>query len=218
MHLYIARHGESNGNTGVDNSLDPLLTKVGERQAALLGEFLSEIKFDAIFASTLTRSIQTAAAVAARQPGGPAEIEVFADIVECGTTEGWGGRPREEQKSLYPNLVYTADSFSEYAKTWEGDADEFEQLARAYRVVSFMKRRFGTYSDKKILIVAHGGFNQKLLAAAMGWGNVSGVIYSQRNTCLNLIEYFQEKNGEARIRLKYTNDVTHLLGSDCPIT
>lgn len=218
MFLYIARHGQSNGNTGADNTLDPLLSDVGLRQAELLGEYLSDVKFDAIFASTLTRAIQTAAGVAARQPGGPAPIEVLADLVECGTTPGWKGKSREELLEIYPNLILTEDSVPPDYPQWEDESIEIEHLARGYRAMSYLKQRFDFYSDKKVLLVAHGGFNQKLLSAAMGWGNVSGVIYSQRNTCLNLVEYFREKDGSPRTRLRYINDVTHLFGKDCPIT
>lgn len=218
MHLYIVRHGESMGNTGADKTLDPLLSPVGERQAALLGESLSGIKFDAIFASTLVRSIQTAAAVALRQPGGPADIEVLAQLVECGTTPGWKGRDRDELLKIYPHLILTEESFPPDPVPWEDESESFEHIARGYRVISLLKRRFDPYSDCKILVVAHGGFNQKLLAGAMGWGNSAGVIYSQRNTCVNLIEYFREKDGSPRVRLCYTNDVTHLTGADCPMT
>ena len=218
MFLYIARHGQSNGNTGADNTLDPLLSEVGLRQAELLGEYLSDVKFDAIFASTLTRAIQTAAGVAARQPGGPAPIEVLADLVECGTTPGWKGKSKEELLEIYPNLILTEDSVPPDYPEWEDESIEIEHLARGYRAMSYIKQRFDPYSDKKILLVAHGGFNQKLLSAAMGWGNVGGVIYSQRNTCLNLVEYFRESNGAPRTRLRYINDVTHLIGKECPIT
>ena len=218
MFLYIARHGQSNGNTGADNTLDPLLSDVGLRQAELLGEYLSDVKFDAIFASTLTRAIQTAAGVAARQPGGAAPIEVLADLVECGTTPGWKGKSKEELLKVYPNLILTEDSVPPDYPEWEDESIEIEHLARGYRVMSYLKQRFDFYSDKKILLVAHGGFNQKLLSATMGWGNVGGVIYSQRNTCLNLVEYFREKDGSPRTRLRYINDVTHLIGKDCPIT
>lgn len=218
MLLYIVRHGQSNGNTGADDTLDPLLSPVGERQAALLGESLSDVKFDAIFASTLVRSIQTASAVALRQPGGPVPVEVLAELVECGTTPGWKGRSREALLEIYPHLILTDESVPPDPVPWEDEREEFEHIARGYRAISYLKHRFDPYSHKKILVVAHGGFNQKLLAGAMGWGNSAKVIYSQRNTCVNLIEYFREKNGEPRVRLCYTNDVTHLLNKDCPIT
>lgn len=59
MDLYIIRHGESQGNIGLDVE-DPKLTELGEKQAELLALRLRNIKFDAILSSPLTRAVQTA--------------------------------------------------------------------------------------------------------------------------------------------------------------
>ena len=60
MILYIARHGESRGNTGEDTGPDPVLSEKGHLQAKLLGERMKDKKVDRIFASPLTRAVQTA--------------------------------------------------------------------------------------------------------------------------------------------------------------
>lgn len=210
MFLYIARHGESNGNTGADNTVDPLLTPRGEAQARSLGERLSKLGFDGIFASTLTRAIQTAAAVASRQPGEPAKIELLPDLVECGTEPGWRGKPENELLKVYPGLVFCPDPTPTGGPARAEAEEEAGQLARAYRVVSYIRRRFNPDSEAKVLCVAHGGFNQKLLSAAMNWGAVSGAIYSQNNACLNLVQFFRGGSGEERVRLCYSNDISHL--------
>ena len=57
--MYIIRHGESQGNIGLDIE-DPELTETGHKQAELLALRLRNIKFDAILSSPLTRAIQTA--------------------------------------------------------------------------------------------------------------------------------------------------------------
>lgn len=59
MDLYIIRHGESQGNIGLDVDA-PKLTELGEKQAELLALRLRNINFDAILSSPLTRAIQTA--------------------------------------------------------------------------------------------------------------------------------------------------------------
>ena len=59
MDLYIIRHGESQGNIGLDVE-DPKLTELGHKQAELLALRLRNIDFDAILSSPLTRAIQTA--------------------------------------------------------------------------------------------------------------------------------------------------------------
>ena len=62
MILYIARHGESLGNTGEDTGADPILSKKGRTQAALLGERMKRINLDAVFSSPLKRAVETAIA------------------------------------------------------------------------------------------------------------------------------------------------------------
>ena len=60
MILYIARHGESRGNTGEDTGPDPVLSEKGHLQAELLGKRMKDKKVDRIFSSPLKRAVQTA--------------------------------------------------------------------------------------------------------------------------------------------------------------
>ncbi len=215
MFLYIVRHGQSNGNTGTDKTMDPYLSPTGLRQAELLGEYLASTKFDCILSSTLTRAIQTASAVASRQENAP--IEIMADLVESGTPPGCCERTREELLAVYPNLVFTENSVAA-PDSWSPDHTEYDFYLRGERVISYLKDRFDITSDRRVLVVAHAGFNHKMLAAAMGWGHLNDVIFSQRNTCVNLLHFFLDSDGRYKTRLTYSNDITHLLGNDCPIT
>ena len=63
MDLYIIRHGESQGNIGLDVE-DPHLTEHGKKQAELLALRLRNINFDVILSSPLTRAVQTATPLA----------------------------------------------------------------------------------------------------------------------------------------------------------
>ena len=65
MILYIARHGESLGNTGEDTGPDPKLSQKGKKQASLLGERMKNVKLDAVFSSPLIRAVETAEATIA---------------------------------------------------------------------------------------------------------------------------------------------------------
>ena len=67
MILYIARHGESLGNTGEDTGHDPALSEKGRIQAKLLGERMANVKLDCVMSSTLQRAAATAEATASRQ-------------------------------------------------------------------------------------------------------------------------------------------------------
>ena len=57
MILYIARHGESLGNTGEDTGPDPKLSQKGKKQASLLGERMKNVKLDAVFSRFAISSI-----------------------------------------------------------------------------------------------------------------------------------------------------------------
>ncbi len=81
MDLYIIRHGESQGNVGLDIE-DPHLTDSGKKQAELLALRLRNIKFDAILSSPLTRAVQTATPLAELQGK---TITVIRELYEVGT-------------------------------------------------------------------------------------------------------------------------------------
>ena len=58
-YIWLARHGESRGNTGEERDIDPPLSEQGQQQAARLSESLGHITFDRIYVSPLKRTRQT---------------------------------------------------------------------------------------------------------------------------------------------------------------
>ncbi len=80
MDLYIIRHGESQGNVGLDVE-DPHLTELGQKQSELLALRLRNIKFDVVLSSPLTRAVQTATPLAELQQK---EITVIHNLHEVG--------------------------------------------------------------------------------------------------------------------------------------
>ena len=70
--LLLVRHGQSQAYVPgapfplVGGHGDPPLTEYGHRQAELVGARLADVKLDAIYVTTLTRTAQTAAPLAAR--------------------------------------------------------------------------------------------------------------------------------------------------------
>ena len=80
MDLYIIRHGESQGNIGLDVE-DPHLTELGQKQAELLALRLRNVDFDVILSSPLTRAIQTATPLASLRQK---DITVMHELHEVG--------------------------------------------------------------------------------------------------------------------------------------
>lgn len=71
MKIYVIRHAqcENSAPKYYDDSkraMNPPLTELGERQARLLGESLSGVKFDRVYSSDLTRAVKTADALGAK--------------------------------------------------------------------------------------------------------------------------------------------------------
>ena len=98
MDLYIIRHGESQGNVGIDVE-NPELTQLGRRQAELLALRLRNIKFDAILSSPLKRAVQTATPLAELQK---TPITVLENLYEVGA---FGDESLEEVQERAKNIV-----------------------------------------------------------------------------------------------------------------
>lgn len=98
MDLYIIRHGESQGNVGL-NIENPELTDLGKKQAELLALRLRNIKFDAILSSPLKRAVQTATPLAELQK---TPITVLENLYEVGA---FGDESLEEVQERAKNIV-----------------------------------------------------------------------------------------------------------------
>ena len=166
MILYIARHGESLGNTGQDNGKDPELSATGILQAELLGKRMQKIKLDCIMSSTLKRAIKTAEETAKYQH---CSIETNPMLVEF--------EDNETKETAY---------------------------ARAEAAINEIKNRFR--NDERVIIFAHGTFNNYLINAAIGFPVRDDFNFCQENTGLTCIKFLPED----RIKIEFSNDYCHL--------
>ncbi|MBQ6455130.1 MAG: histidine phosphatase family protein [Eggerthellaceae bacterium] len=99
MKIYIIRHGETSANVaGVfQGRLDTELLESGLALASSVGQALSDVRFDAAFASPLTRSQITARALldASGNEDVPIEIDERLFEISVGQCEGKHFRPGE---------------------------------------------------------------------------------------------------------------------------
>ena len=217
LQIYIARHGESWGNVhfaegeepeykNEHERLDPELTPLGVEQAALLGERLSGLRFDAIFSSFLVRAIGTAHEVWTRQVKPAAEIEVLRDLVESGTPWDYAGYPVKTIKERFPE-VKSVEFLGLDEEEWgrfEREEPHESRLERARLCMNYFRSRFE--KGENIFVAAHGGFNTYLTKAALGLTNENDFGFCQENTGLTKIKYYVD----GRVRLSYANDTSHL--------
>ncbi len=195
MDLYIVRHAETFGNTGADDSAEPVLTQRGHAQAALLSERLAAVPFDAVFCSPLLRAVETAQIILSRQRSA-VPVELLPELMEYEAIPGYCGLPTERLRAVCPSAAYP-DRHALPPDTQDA------ALSRARAVVRRVRER---YPDGTVLLVAHGQFNTFLLLAAMGLPKPEGFNFSQRNACVDRVLYLPD----GRVKAKLVNDVSHL--------
>ncbi len=195
MDLYLVRHAESFGNTGADDSPDPMLTPRGHEQARLLADRLAAAPLDAIFCSPLQRAVQTAQAIVSRQQT-DVPVQLIAELMEHQPIPDYCGLPTDDLRKICPTAVYP----DRHALPQETDA---RALERAHAVLRLVRENC---PRGNVLLVAHGQFNTYLLLAAMGLPKPEGLTFSQRNACLDRILFLPD----GRTKAKLVNDVSHL--------
>ncbi len=144
MKLYITRHGETlrNAENRVLGRDDIALNEKGRLQAAELAEKMKEIPVDVIFTSPLSRAKETALAVAERKGLIPIEDDRLLEV-NFGDFEAV---PRDYE----PYQAAKREHFKRYP-----NGESYFDMA--YRIYDFLYEIKKKYSDKRVLIVSHGG-------------------------------------------------------------
>jgi probable phosphoglycerate mutase len=162
--LLLVRHGESapfrEGDEVplVDGHGDPPLSPEGQRQAERVGERLAVEKIDAIYVSTLIRTAQTAAPLAARLGMAPA---VEPDLREVHLGEWEGGTFRVHAAAGHP--AYRASMAEE---RWDLIPGAESDEAFSLRTRRAIERIADAHRDQRAAVFVHGGVIGALLAHA----------------------------------------------------
>lgn len=146
MELLLIRHGLPERIEASDGRADPGLSEEGQRQAELLGEWLSTEHIDAIYASPMARAAQTAAAVCAHHG--------HDVITETGVIEFDSGAnsyiPWEELDTA--SEEYRAVVTGAWASLGGPDPGPFKAT-----VVEAIERIITTHPSQTVAIVCHAG-------------------------------------------------------------
>jgi 2,3-bisphosphoglycerate-dependent phosphoglycerate mutase len=153
--LLLIRHGQTEpARPGysfpmVDGHGDPALHPNGEAQAIAVGEFLKADPIDAIYVTTLRRTHQTAAPLAAHLGLVPV---VEADLREVCLGEWDGGLYRIKAVEKDPRFV-RANQMQEW-----GEIPGAETTAIVHdRVRAGLLRIAARHADQRVAVVVHGG-------------------------------------------------------------
>jgi len=146
MELLLIRHALPHRVEQAEGRADPALSPEGERQAMLLGQWLSDEHLDAIYTSPMRRAIETAAAVAHPRP--------FDPITEEGVIEFDSGAnsyiPFEELSK--ESEEFRAVVTGAWASLGGPDPGPFRETA-----VGAIEKLIATHRSQKVAVVCHAG-------------------------------------------------------------
>jgi probable phosphoglycerate mutase len=166
VELLVVRHGESAAARPdapfalVDGQGDPGLHPNGRLQAERVADRLAHEPLDAIYVSTMRRTAETAAPLAARRG---IEPSVLADLREVHLGEWEGGLLRQHVAEGHPLALRIQQE-----ERWDviPGAESAEALeGRVRSAVSTIAER---HADQRVVVVTHGGWIGALLAIATG--------------------------------------------------
>ena len=166
VELLVVRHGESAAANPdqpfalVDGQGDPELHANGRDQAERVADRLAHEPLDAIYVSTMRRTAETAAPLAARRGLDPV---VLADLREVHLGEWEGGLLRKHVAEGHPIALRIAQE-----ERWDvipGAESAEALLARVRAAVSTIAER---HRDQRVAVFTHGGWIGALFAVATG--------------------------------------------------
>jgi probable phosphoglycerate mutase len=163
--LLLVRHGESIPARDdvpfplVDGQGDPELDPVGHEQAERVADRLQHEDIAAIYVSTLRRTAQTAAPLAARLGITP---RVEPDLREVGLGD-WEGTFRQHIADGHP---LAREMYLQ--QRWDVIPNAEPAEAFAARVQDAITRIADTHTDEAVVVVSHGGTIGQILALATG--------------------------------------------------
>ncbi len=200
-HLLLIRHGEtaSNRERRLQGHRDIDLNAHGRAQAACLGRALSDERIDAVYASDLQRTRNTAQGLI-----GTRKLPLRLDAAL-----------RERAFGVFEGLLYdeVAAQYPEGYARWRAHDPSYgppggETLEIFHaRVVTAVKRLAGQHLGQRIAIVTHGGVLDCLYRAASGMPMSGPRTQLLLNAAINRLEFQDD-----RLRVLGWGDVAHLEG------
>lgn len=237
--FYFIRHGQSTNNSIFDEAgrenylynraLDPDLTSIGEKQAALTAEAIAKpgsperrdpqnregYGITHIYCSLMLRAIKTGLAISRKtglslvawpeihETGGVFDVERQEDGEPLFVGKPGQGRPFYEEK--FPELVLP-DGLTEEG-WWNREKEPREEsFERALRIITQLKEKHGSAHDR-VAIITHGGFFARILSSLLQVG-AEKYWFLMNNCGISRLDVNEDDN--ERFALMYMNKVDHL--------
>jgi broad specificity phosphatase PhoE len=174
LRLYIARHGETDWNLAhrLQGWTDRPLDETGRQQAKDLADSLKGVRLDAIYSSTLSRSRDTAQAVA----GAGITVKSLPGLRERNYGKFQGGSDTD------PDYLKRVNAWDD---AMDGGETLTQLLARARASLDLIRRE---HPSGNVLVVSHRITNQMILRALLDLTPEQAVKIEQGNDEVYLVE------------------------------
>lgn len=187
--LILIRHGYSTSNASgcYTGQLDAPLDAIGREQAAQLADYLCQnMHIDALYASDLSRAVETLRPTAERL-GLPLHTDAALRELDVGK---WTGVPYEKVKELYP------EDFARYQSDVTAPCTGGESaIAACRRIWEAMRRILHEQNSKTVAVCSHAlacrlfacladGFGMEQVKAYTAPPNASFAVYEFENDTL----------------------------------
>ncbi len=198
--LYLVRHGatELTAEDKFSGAIGVELSEEGRGQAALLGERLHNEGITALYASPLSRTMETARIISGRCG---LSIETRDALREISHGR-WEGLTRRDVESRYP-AEYMAWEEDPFTFAPEGGESGVAVLARALPVVREIVTK---HRGERVLVVSHKATLRLVISSLLGF-DPRGYRdrLDQAPACVNVLDF----RDPVRVRLMLFNDTSH---------
>jgi probable phosphoglycerate mutase len=201
--IYLVRHGATQltEEDRFAGSTDVNLSTEGRRQVASLAERLKNEKLDAIYASPLARTLETARILASPHGLEPIPEPSLREIAYGHWEEL--RRPDVERDFKTEYAIWQEDPFTIAPQGGESGLNVLN------RVLPVVRRIVEAHRHGSVIVVSHKGTNRLLISSLLGFDMRSyRDRLDQSPAALNILDFMNE----VRPRLRLFNDVSHYEG------
>lgn len=197
--IMLVRHGETNWNREevFRGRIDVALNENGRQQAKALAKATKDYHIDAIYSSSLSRSMETAKMVADMHG---LDIKIADGFIDLHYGQ-WQGLEHEKVKDEYPEL-YLKWQESPHLVRFPG-GESLEDVKE--RALVEMNAILTEHEGQTVMIVSHRVVSKVVLCSIIGLDNSHFWRIRQDNCCLNIFE----RSGDTYI-IHLLNDTCHL--------